>query len=161
MEPKVIKKPSFQVIGYHFEANLREIEEKNLCKEAFEKLQENADKFLNKLGNHVYLIQIYPLKEDFNPFEDQFTQIVGYEGSDSSDVPEGAIHHTVEENLYVAYTHQGPEAELHKTYDYLYGKWIGENGYIPIRYDFELWDERYKPDSSDNEIDLFIAVKKQ
>ncbi|WP_240793385.1 GyrI-like domain-containing protein [Psychrobacillus vulpis] len=159
MEPKIIKKKSFQVIGYTFEANLQEIEAGNLCKKALTRLQETSDKILNKVGDHIYLIQIYPMKEDFNAFKDKFTQIIAFEVSHSTDVPEGAIHHTIPENLYAAYTHKGPEADLHKTYEYLYGKWMNENGYKPIGYDMELWDDRYEPENSTNEIDLFIPIE--
>ncbi|MFO1442389.1 AraC family transcriptional regulator [Bacillus sp. Bva_UNVM-123] len=161
MEPKVIKLNSFQVMGYHFEANLQEIEKEGLGKKTLLKLQENADQFINKSGDHIYLVQIYPMKENFNANVDKFTQIIGFEVSDSSNIPEGAILHTLEENLYVKYTHRGLEADLHKTYDYLYGKWLMDNGYFPIGYDAELWDERYKPFDPENEIDLFIPVKKQ
>lgn len=148
-------------MGYHFEANLREIEEGNLDKKTLAKLQEHADLFENKQGNHVYLVQIYPMKENFNALEDRFTQIIGYEVSEPSNVPEGAILHTLEENFYVKYTHRGLESDLYKTYDFLYGKWIVDNGYVTIGYDAELWDERYKPYDPNNEIDLFVAVKKQ
>ncbi|MED3571079.1 GyrI-like domain-containing protein [Cytobacillus praedii] len=161
MEPKVMKKDTFHVIGYQFDANLREIEEGDLGKKTLARLQENAEGILNKCGNHIYLIQLYPMKEDFNALEDSFTQIIGYEVFNAGHVPRGAILHTIPENFYVTYTHQGPEAELYKTYDYLYGKWLGENGYAPIRYDMERWDERYKPNDSDNEIDVFIAVQKK
>lgn len=161
LEPKVIRKESFQIIGYHVEANLREIEEGKLDKKTLFRLQEAADKIMNKRGNHVYLIQLYPVKENFNALEDRFTQIIGYEITAESEVPEGAILHTVPENIYVSYTHQGPEADLYKTYDYIYGKWLRENGYVSLGYDLELWDERYKPTHSDNEIDLFVPIKKQ
>ncbi|WP_235822771.1 GyrI-like domain-containing protein [Cytobacillus massiliigabonensis] len=160
-EPNVMRKDAFQVIGFQFEANLREIEEGELGKKTLARLQEYADRIVNKSGSHVYLIQRYPAKEDFNALEDKFTQIIGYEVSNASEVPKGAILHTIPENSYVTYTHQGPEAELYKTYDYLYGKWLGENGYAPLKYDMERWDERYKPYESDNEIDIFIAVQKK
>jgi AraC family transcriptional regulator len=35
----------------------------------------------------------------------------------------------------------------------------GGTGNEPKNYDFEIWDERYQPESPDNEIDLYIALK--
>ncbi|MUK88566.1 AraC family transcriptional regulator [Ornithinibacillus sp. L9] len=160
MEPKVVRKPSFHVIGYHFLVNLKEIEEQNIGEKALISLRENAHKIPNKKGEHVYLIQVYPMREYFNPYEDKFTQIIGYEVSELGEVPEGAIFYTVPEGTYVTTTHQGPESELYKTYDYLYGKWMTDHRCMPIGYDFELWDERYNPEEMDNEIDLFIAINK-
>lgn len=160
LEPKIIKINAFHVMGYHYEANLREIEEGGLCKKTLAKLKENATLFDHKRGEHVYLVQIYPKKENFNAFEDKFTQIIGYEVTEPSNIPDGATLHTLEENFYVKYSHRGLESDLYKTYDFIYGKWIKDHGYVPIGYDAELWDERYKPDDQNNEIDLFVAVKK-
>ncbi|SET54901.1 Predicted transcriptional regulator YdeE, contains AraC-type DNA-binding domain [Oceanobacillus limi] len=160
MEAKIVKKSSFHVIGYHFVANLKEIEEQQLSKKTLERLQFHADKIPNKIGDHVYLIQVYPMKEGFHPYTDKFTQIIGYEVSNPGEVPEGGILHTVPNCTYVTTTHKGPEAEIYQTYDYLYGKWMVENRCMPLGYDFELWDERYNPDDMDNEIDLFIAINK-
>lgn len=69
------------------------------------------------------------------------------------------IGHAVGESKYVTYTHQGLESELSRSYDYVYGQWIRETGNEPKDYDFEIWDERYKPESLENEIDLFVALK--
>ncbi|PPA69483.1 AraC family transcriptional regulator [Jeotgalibacillus proteolyticus] len=159
MKPKVIEKESFRVAGYQFEANLQEIMGSDLVSRTVARLGEEADLFQNKLGNHLYLVQVYPMKEAFDAAKDPFTTMVGYEVT-GEEAPDGAILHTVEKNTYVAYTHKGPESDLPHSYDYLYGTWLRENGYMSLGYDFELWDERYKPEERDNEIDLFIAVRK-
>lgn len=159
MEPKVIEKDTFRVAGYQFEANLQQVKEQDLVGKTLSKLKANADLFEHKLGNHFYLIQIYPMKEQFDVNEETFTNIIGYEVA-GEEVPDGAILHTVAKNTYVAYTHKGPESDLQQSYDYLYGRWLRENNYMPVGYDLELWDERYKREQPDNEIDMFIAVKK-
>ncbi|GIO28376.1 GyrI-like domain-containing protein [Ornithinibacillus bavariensis] len=158
-EPKLVHKKSFQVVGYTFNANLQEIEEKQLSKKTTERLKANADNIQNKIGNHIYLIQLYPMKEHFNANTDPFTQIIGYEVSEPSDLPPDAIIHHVPENDYVTYTHHGLESELYKSYDYLYGKWLRESNYHTLGYDLELWDERYKPEDTENEIEMYVAVK--
>lgn len=160
MQPKIIKKAAFHVIGYSIVANLQEINEKKLGKQTLAKLKENAANIKHKSSDDIYLIQLYPMKEDFNANKDAFTQIIGYEVSEIEDIPEEAIHHHVPAHEYVLYTHQGLESDLHKTYDYLYGEWLEENNYWPVGYDFERWDERYKPEDPSNEIDLYVAVEK-
>ena len=104
-------------------------------------------------------MQIYPMKPGFSPRVDRFTQIFGYETASTDDVPSGMIHHTVSEGKYVTYTHRGLESELGKSYDYVYGKWMRETNNEPKGFDFEIWDQRYKPDSPENEIDLFVAIR--
>lgn len=158
-KPKVILKQSFQVVGYSFKANLKEIEEKQLGKKTLEKLKANQDKIPHKIGNAIYLIQLYPMKENFNANKDPFTQIIGYKVSNVDDIPKDAILHHVQENDYVAYTHQGLESELQTSYDYLYGKWLDENNYYSLGYDIEIWDDRYHPEEPTNEIDMLIPIK--
>ncbi|MGG4144339.1 GyrI-like domain-containing protein [Paenibacillus algorifonticola] len=71
--------------------------------------------------------------------------VVGYkvEASELGDVPLHMASHTVGESKYAAYTHMGLEAELSRSYNYLYGEWMEETGHVPQHYDFEVWDERY------------------
>ncbi len=158
MEAKVITLPLFHVVGYKIEANIKEFES-GLGKNIYHSLIERKDEIQNKKNENVILMQIYPMKSDFNPQVDRFTQILCYEVSKQGDVPLNMISHAVTESKYVTYTHKGLESELSRTYDYVYGQWIRETGNEPKDYDFEIWDERYKPESRDNEIDLFVALK--
>ena len=158
MEAKVIALPLFHVVGYKIEANLEELES-DLGKNTYASLIAGKDEISNKKNENVILMQIYPMKPNFNPRVDRFTQILCYEVSELGDIPLNMISHIVPESKYVTYTHKGLESELGRTYDYLYGQWIRETGNEPKGYDFEMWDERYKPESVDNEIDIFIALK--
>ncbi|MET3697256.1 predicted transcriptional regulator YdeE [Bacillus oleivorans] len=159
MIASIVKQQSFTIVGYSFKANLKEIEEQELGKKTLHRLKDNQMLISNKLADEVLLIQIYDMKLNFNPYVDPFTQIIGYKVKDGSNVPDGMIVHQVPENNYVTCTHKGLEAELYKTYDYLYGKWLAENSYSPAGYDFEVWDERYKPEEHENEIDVYVALK--
>lgn len=158
MEAREITMPLFHVVGFKIEANLKELES-NLGKETYQSLISRKDDIQNKKNENVILIQIYPMKPNFNPQVDRFTQIFCYEVTDHSDVPAGMILHVVPENKYVTYTHKGLESELSRSYDYVYGQWMTETGNEPNGYDFEIWNERYKPESPDNEITMFIALR--
>lgn len=105
------------------------------------------------------MIQLYPGKQNFNPEIDPFTQIICFQVSTIENIPDGMISFTVPANNYAKYTHKGLESELGHTYDYLYGLWLAQSGNQCADYDFEYWDERYKPDSPDNEIDVHIALR--
>lgn len=161
MEPQVMKKAAFQVVGYRFEVNLQEIKNDHIVKNAIVKLKEQANEISNRMGEHIYLIQIYPIKENFDAMVDRFISIIGYEVSEVGSRPADTFVQSVPENMYAFYTHYGLEEELDKAYDYLYGRWMEEHGYESLGYDLERWDERYKPEEPDNEIDMFIAIKKR
>ncbi|HEY2494049.1 MAG TPA: effector binding domain-containing protein [Paenibacillus sp.] len=158
MEAKVITLPLFHVVGYRIESNIKEFES-GLGKNIYHSLIERKDEIQNRKNENVILMQIYPIRSDFNPQVDNFTNILCYEVSKQGDVPVNMISHAVTESKYVTYTHKGLESELSRSYDYVYGQWFRETGNEPKDYDFEIWDERYKPESPDNEIDLFVALK--
>ncbi|WP_232735733.1 GyrI-like domain-containing protein [Alteribacter populi] len=159
MTAKVVTRESFTIVGYQYQANLKEIEEQKLGKKTLTRLKKKVELVKNKAGAQVYLIQAYEMKPDFNPNVDRFTQVIGYKVSKPHEIPEGMISHTLPESRYVTTTHKGLETDLNQTYDYLYGKWFTENPYYPAGYDFEIWDERYKPEEAGNEIDVYIAMK--
>jgi len=158
MEAKIVTLPLFNVVGFSVEANV-ETFEAGLGLSIYQSLMDRKDEVHNRKNEQVMLMQIYPVNPDFNAQEDRFTHLLCYEVSELGEVPQNMISHTVQESKYVAYTHKGPESELGHTYDYLYRQWIPDSGYEPKEYDFEIWDERYDPESPDNEIDIFIALK--
>lgn len=161
MEASIVNRESFEVVGYQYEANLKEIEEQQLGKKTLERLKSNAEHIKNKVGDEIYLIQLYEPKPTFNANVDRFIQIIGYKVSGAADIPEGMVSHTVPESSYVTATHRGLESELYHTYHFLYGEWPKENPYVTANYDFEIWDERYKPTEETNEIDVYVAVKRK
>ncbi len=160
MEAKEVKLPKFTVVGFRIEATLNELESGE-GKNIYDSLKSRKDEILYKKNEDIIFMQIYPMTPGFNPRIDRFTQLFCYvvNKSDTDSVPSGMMSHQVPESTYVTYTHKGLESELGRSYDYLYGQWIREHGYEPKGYDFEVWGERYKPDSTDNEIDMFVAFR--
>ncbi|MDL4842419.1 GyrI-like domain-containing protein [Aquibacillus rhizosphaerae] len=161
MEATVVKRDAFTIVGYQIQANLKEIAEQQLGKRALDSLKEDGNLIHNKVTDHLYLVQIYPLKRGFDPNVDKFTQVIGYQVSDVDEIPKGMHTHHVPDSSYVTATHKGLESELDRTYDFLCGKWLKENPYDHAGYDFEIWDDRYKPDQADNEIDVFVAIREK
>lgn len=159
MEAKVVSLPEFKVMGIRIEANLDELES-GVGKQTYESLLSRKDEIVHKKNDNVILMQMYPMKPDFNPRVDRFTQLFCYEVTNQEDdVPDGMIKHQVAGSDYVTYTHKGLESELSRSYDYVYGQWMHEYGKEPKGFDYEIWDERYNPDSPDNEIDMYVAIK--
>ncbi|UHA72634.1 GyrI-like domain-containing protein [Paenibacillus sp. 481] len=158
MEPVVLSVPQFTVIGITAHANLKQLDEDRTIEDAFNNLQSRVNEIRHRAGEPFYLIQIYPCKENFDPNLDAFTSIIGVKVAEVDHIPSGMISHLVPESKVVKYTHVGLESELSKSYSYLYGTWMQENGQRPADFDFEIWDHRYKPSETDNEIDLHIAL---
>jgi AraC family transcriptional regulator len=74
-------------------------------------------------------------------------------------VPEGMVCKDIPGGSFVTYTHKGGMDGLQDSFRTLYG-WIASSGYTAEgRPGYELYDERFKPTSQENEIDLFVPVK--
>lgn len=154
---EVIMRPSFQVVGIRIEANVESFES-GLGKDMYARLLEHQHEISCRKNDHVILMQIYPLNEHFDARRDAFTHLICYEVTQADLVPAGMVHHTVQSSEYVVCTHKGAESSIHLAYDYLYGSWPEQSGRAFKDYDFEIWDERYHPESPNNEIDIYVAL---
>lgn len=158
MEMKIVTLPAFHVVGYSLEATVEEFES-GLGKSHYDKLVERKKEIHHRKNENVMLMQIYPMNEDFNAKVDKFTHLIGYEVTSLDNFPSEMISHDVPVSQYATCTHRGNESEIGDTYDYIYGQYLGETGHEPKCYDFEIWDERYQPESPNNEIDIYVALQ--
>lgn len=161
METKQVSLDGFSLIGYKLETNLQEFNA-GIGKGTYLKLLSFREDVKYKKSDNVLLVQVYPQKTDFNPWDDRFIQVLGYsitEEVQADALPEGMDIHRIPPSNYVMGIHHGPESEMQRSYDYLYGQWMKETGNIPKGIDFEIWDEQYKPESQDNVIRIFIAIE--
>lgn len=61
---------------------------------------------------------------------------------------------------YAVFTHKGIPSTISETITAAYEIWIPESGFKADRsYDFEYYDDRFKPDSEESEIDIYIPIK--
>lgn len=155
-EPTVVSIGEFQVVGLEIHGTLKEIGEQKMGKQAYQSMLDRAREVHGKVSDRIYMIELYP--DFFQAETDALTQIIGYEVSDAKDIPEGMVAHIVPASKYVKFTHKGLEAELGRTYDLLYNEWMKSSGNRPQNYDFEIWDKRYKPESSENRIDVHVPL---
>ncbi|MDF2906095.1 MAG: AraC family transcriptional regulator [Herbinix sp.] len=158
MEARKVSLPSFTVVGFEVVTNLKELAS-GIGEQIITKLNVVEQQIINKKNPNRLLVQFYPDKPDFDPWVDRFRQLFGYEVTEVANLPEGAVVVTLPESLYVTCTHKGIESEIQESYDFLYGEWIPKNGYRTKCFDFEIWDERYRPLSEDNEIDIHVAIE--
>jgi predicted transcriptional regulator YdeE len=153
--PKIIKKSSFKLIGYRLPANLHKAEEQNVIKSTATHLKDIAEQIPNKVREDVLVIQIYPMMEQFNPFKNKDSLLIGFEVENVEMGPNNTELYTIEENMYVNCKHNGSRTDIYKTYDYLYNTWIQKNRYIPLGFDMEVWNEH-----GESNVEICIAINK-
>lgn len=157
--PVFVEQPSFEIVGLSVETTLRQMQEQQTVKRTEEAFLNRISEVEQRIGTETYLIEVYPVQgEGFNE-DTPYTAIVGVQVKPGAPVPAGMIRHTVPASTCVKVTYRGPESELGETYGYLYGSFLEEAGRYPNGFNFERWDDRYKPGSPDNEVEIYIAVK--
>ena len=91
---------------------------------------------------------------------DQFVYIAGLPVDVEHTVPKNMVSCRLSAGKYAVFTHKGPISEIGHTLNYIWGTWLPKSSYehrdAP---DFELYDDRFKPDSADSEFDFYIPLK--
>lgn len=70
--------------------------------------------------------------------------------------------HTIKGGTYAVFTHRGPVENIMETYMYIYNTWLPDSGYAERFGDqFEYYDERFKDQSPDSIIEIWVPVQKK
>ena len=79
---------------------------------------------------------------------------------DNETMPAGMVYREVPEYKYAVFTHHGKLDHLGETYEYIYNTWLPQSGLEvhPDKFDMELYDERFIPDSDDSAFDIYVAI---
>jgi len=73
--------------------------------------------------------------------------------------PPGMMARTVPAGRYAVFTHRGSLATLAHTMNYIYGSWLPKSGCeLRPAPDLERYDERFRPDHEDSEMDIYIPI---
>ncbi|HOU83577.1 MAG TPA: AraC family transcriptional regulator [Spirochaetota bacterium] len=161
---KAILSPTIKEIG---EIKLAGIsiftKDKNEIKEAWRIFLKSIGKIRNcsffseACSNHGFGLECY--NDDF--FESgKFFYMPSVQIDSFDDLPVEMSLKIIPPSKYAVFTHKGIPSAISETITAAYEKWIPESGYKADRsYDFEFYDDRFKPDSEDSEIDIYIPIK--
>jgi AraC family transcriptional regulator len=89
--------------------------------------------------------------------------IAGFEVSTLATIPEGMKGKAVKPGKYAVFTHTGLLHNLKETYHNIYTKWLPEANLKPVEgllgLDFELYDDRFNPESPNSEFDIYVRIQ--
>ncbi|MDF0728416.1 AraC family transcriptional regulator [Cytobacillus sp. S13-E01] len=164
MEPKLITKPSFQIIGYELKTiNIDGQNNKDIPEFWQVYLQK---KLYENIPNPINCKEELGICTEFSPETGKFVYVIGMEVPEGTSAPEGLAYRTFPEMEYVVFS--TPESDdstfstsIQSTWNYIFTEWFPESGYEHAGVlDFELYDERcHRTDKK--VIDIYIPVKKQ
>ncbi len=90
-----------------------------------------------------------------------FSVVVGGAVRDFDNLPQPLVRKILPAGRYAVFTHRGTFANLHKTYQYIYGTWfLTTKEELDDREDFEVYEREVTSyDDPENEIKIYIPVK--
>jgi predicted transcriptional regulator YdeE/DNA-binding transcriptional MerR regulator len=91
----------------------------------------------------------------------EFEYVACFQVADDKDVPAGMVYRTVPAYKYAVFTHHGKLDTLHETYQYIYNTALAQAGLKPHpdKFDMEVYDKDFLPDSDDSKFYIYVAVE--
>jgi AraC family transcriptional regulator len=91
---------------------------------------------------------------------DHFVYIAGLPVESADGMPPGMVSAELPAGRYAVFTHKGPISAIKSTISYIWGTWLPKSEYAHREApDFELYDERFSPNSADSEFDFYIPIE--
>ncbi len=150
MEPKIVEKASFNIVGMQYVGENKSGEIPAL----WGMMMPVASKHVRVEGTCWYGVC------ECIGHESAFSYVAGYEVPDLGMIPPGLIGKSVAAGKFAVFTHRGLLSELQATWGKIYSEWLPASGLERADGpDLELYDERFKHDSADSELDIYIPVK--
>ncbi|MFV0393989.1 MAG: GyrI-like domain-containing protein [Coprobacillaceae bacterium] len=89
-----------------------------------------------------------------------FSQFISIEADKKDIVPSEMKRQKIQPGKYLIFTHRGNYKSLDKTYTYIWGTWLLNNNCMidETRRDFEQYDQRFKGEDEESEIDIYIPI---
>jgi AraC family transcriptional regulator len=153
MEPKIMNRPGFTMVGMRYFGNNQNQE--------ISKLWGAANQHLDKV-KHVSpewgALGLCVTVPDAPAGE--FEYVAGLVVDQVEEVPEGFVVREVPPYQYAVFTHVGPLNTLKDTYQYIYQTWLPQSGYkLAGNIDFEYYDEDFKDFAPDSRFYIYVPVK--
>ena len=154
MEPKIVTKPAFHVVGMQYVGKNENNEIPEMWGEFVPRIDE-PERIKPQVSYGLCDSSIEGLEDGV------FEYVAGVEVSGPDVVvPEGMVLRSVPERKYAVFTHYGTLDTLGETYQNIYNTWLPQSGLeVGNEFDMEVYDEDFIPDSPDSKLYIYVAVK--
>jgi AraC family transcriptional regulator len=150
MEPKIVRRPAFTVVGM----NYRGKNEQNEIPQLWQALSPRSHEIENLVQAHVG----YGIMYDYDESSGEFDYLAAMEVSSVTNVPKGMMSLEVPEQTYAVLTCTLPT--IGQAFDRIYHKWLPGSGYQRAAGpEFEYYDARFDVQRPDSEMDLYIPIE--
>jgi len=153
MMPEIIEKEGFTLGGVKYEGKNENNEIITLWDDFIMRLKE----IKNRTGSSRYGYDTWTEKINETG---EFIYVAGVEVEDDSGVPEGMVSIKIPSNRYAVFTIDSVLEDVHNTVGQIFSKWLPEAGLkVADNYDFEYYNENFKPDDHNSKIYFYVPIK--
>lgn len=157
MEPKIITKPAFTLVGLPYFGKNEHQEISELWTKFNHRIHALGG-LKNETGEAAIGLCVGPAEEYG---DSSFEYVAGFPVTKVEDVPEGFVVRDVPKYTYAVFAHKGDLSSLGKTYEYIYECWLPQSGYqLADRIDFEYYNEEFKNFAPDSVFYIYVPIKK-
>jgi AraC family transcriptional regulator len=150
MEPKIVSRPAFTVVGLKYRGK----NENNEIPQLWQQLDPRAKEIKDMVGPPV----AYGISANVDHATGEFDYVAGFEVSSAETVPEGMVSFEVPGGKYAVFTTTLPK--IGETFHNAYHTWLPQAGCAPAGGpELELYDERFDPRDPSSTFDLYIPIK--
>ena len=156
MEPRIIIKPAFTVVG---------------LSQCVERVDDSTEALWAQLSARFQEITNADPDTGFGVHSREGSEgqyLVGMalrgtiKGEKVPEVPEGMTAYSFNTHAYAVFPHHGSISCLSRTIDWIFKDWLPESGYQKAgEYYFELYDDRFQPGSEDSILFIFVPVRQK
>ena len=151
MEPKIVKRAAFTVVGMKYHGK----NENNEIPQMWGQFGSRVPEIKHRVDPHV----AYGVCDNFDESSSEFDYIAGFEVGSTAEIPEGMVSWDIPEGKYAVFTCTLPT--LGETHQYAYHTWLPQSGYQRAAGpEFELYDESFDPKDPNSKMDVYVPIQK-
>jgi len=167
LEPRIVHKESFKVVGMEIITTLKSNWANRDIGKLWTRFRARMHEIVNRTEPSVAYGICGNVAGEHSPTEmteeTEYADLACVEVSDFDRVPDGMKGCVVPERTHAVFTHRGPlfPDHLQQTYDYIYGVWVARSGYeLDGGFDFEFYGHRFTDvDEEASELDIYVPIK--
>lgn len=151
MEPKIVTRPAFTVVGMKYRGK----NEKNEIPMLWERFMPRSGEIKQRANPYGYGVM-----DNYDEKTGEFDSLAAVEVQDASDIPEGMESWQVPEQTYAIFPCN--LKSIKQVFRQIYREWLPESGYQQTSGpDFEFYNESFKPDQGKLDLSICIPVEKR
>jgi len=151
MEPKIVTRPGFKVVGMKYHGTAQQNEIPQLWVSFFARGDE--------IQNRVDTMLSYGVTTSYDFVTKEFDYTACLPVEDIKDVPERMVGIEIPEGTYAEFITTMPA--MMEAYQYANDKWLPQSGYVrDYRPEFEEYPGEFNPDDPESEFRFYLPVKK-